>query len=446
MINSTKNRNVGEIMFSQIDSKECICGKEHSFSSKVVIEKGAIKKLPFILEKMNLRSAFVIADKNTYSAAGEEVTEILDNAGIKNEKYVFLKENLEPNETNVGLAVMNFNPEYDVIIGVGSGVINDISKIVANVAGKKYIIVGTAPSMDGYASASSSMTMQGLKISLNSKCADVIVGDIDILSNAPIKMMISGLGDMLAKYVSICEWRISNLINGEYYCEDIAKLVRDSLEKCVDNAEGLLNRDTEGVKAVFEGLIICGAAMKFAGVSRPASGIEHYLSHIWDMRGVEFGLPVEFHGIQCAVGTLIAVKLYERIKSITPDRQKALDYVQTFDFSKWSEELRTFLGKGAESMIALEEKEGKYNLEKHKKRLDVIIEKWDDILKIINEELPPISDLHMLFDKVALPKSMEEIKIDKEILPKTFKSAKDIRDKYVLPRLCWDLGIIDEMI
>jgi len=186
--------------------------------------------------------------------------------------------------------------------------------------------------------------------------------------------------------------------------------------------------------------------MKFAGISRPASGIEHYLSHIWDMRGVEFGLPVEFHGIQCAVGTLIAVELYEKIKNIKPNKQKALSYAEAFDFSLWSDTLREFLGKGAESMIKLEEKEGKYNLEKHKKRLDVIIEKWDDILKIINEELPPISDLYMLFDKVGLPKSMEEIKIDKEILPKTFKSAKDIRDKYVLPRLCWDLGIIDEII
>lgn len=62
--------------------------------------------------------------------------------------------------------------------------------------------------------------------------------------------------------------------------------------------------DKKAVTAVFEGLILCGAAMKFAGVSRPASGIEHYLSHIWDMRGVEFGTPVELHGIQCAVGTL----------------------------------------------------------------------------------------------------------------------------------------------
>jgi len=433
-------------MFGNLSEKNCLCGKEHIFTSKVVTEKGAINKLPSILKEIGAGSAFVIADKNTYCAAGEKVSEVLEDSGIKTKNYVFSKENLEPDEGNVGLAVMNFDPTVDVVIGVGSGVINDISKIVANVTGKKYIIVGTAPSMDGYASATSSMMMEGLKISLNSKCADIIIGDIDVLCNAPIKMMISGLGDMLAKYVSICEWRISNLINGEYYCEDIANLVRDSLKKCVDNAEGLLNKDEGAVKSVFEGLIICGAAMKFAGLSRPASGIEHYLAHIWDMRGVEFGMPVELHGIQCAVGTLIAVKLYEKIRNITPDKQKGLKYAESFDFSKWSEELRVFLGKGAESMIALEEKEQKYSIESHKKRIEIILEKWDEILKIIDEELPEASKLEKLFDEVGLPKAMEEIEIDGKILPMTFKSAKDIRDKYILPRLCWDLGIIDEII
>ncbi len=432
-------------MLDIFNSSNCPCGKEHIFTSKVIIEKGAINNIPSIMEEMGLKSAFIIADKNTYSAAGEKVIETLEKSGIKTQNYIFMEDIIEPDESNVGLAVMNFKPQCDVVIGVGSGVINDIGKIVANVSGKKHIIVGTAPSMDGYASATSSMTMEGLKISLNSKCADVIVGDIDVLCNAPIKMMISGLGDMLAKYVSICEWRISNLINGEYYCEEIASLVRGSLKKCVDNAEGLLKRDENAVKAVFEGLIICGAAMKLAGLSRPASGIEHYLSHIWDMRGAEFGTPVEFHGIQCAVGTLIAVKLYEKIKKITPDRQKALNYVNNFDFSHWSAELRGFLGKGAESMIALEEKERKYNIESHKKRLDIITQKWDEILKIIDEELPLLSDLEKLFDKVGLPKTMEEIGIDNKLLPMTFKSAKDIRDKYVLPRLCWDLGIIDEI-
>ena len=433
-------------MFGNLKEKNCLCGKEHKFTSKIITEKGAINKLPLLLKELNVHNAFIIADKNTYSAAGEKVVNVLENNGIKTKKFIFINDIVEPDETNVGLAIMNFDPCADVVICVGSGLINDIGKIVANVSGKKYIIVGTAPSMDGYASATSSMTMQGLKVSLNSKCADVIIGDIDILCNAPTKMMISGLGDMLAKYVSICEWRISNLINGEYYCDDIATLVRASLKKCVDNAEGLLKRNEDAVKAVFEGLIICGAAMKFAGLSRPASGIEHYLSHIWDMRGVEFGTPVELHGIQCAVGTLIAVKLYDKIKNITPDKQKALKYAEDFDFAKWSNILREFLGNGAESMIVLEEKEQKYNTCSHKKRLDTIIGKWKEILKIIDDELPEVSCLEKLFDSVGLPKTMNEIGIEEEILPLTFKSAKDIRDKYVLPRLCWDLGVIDEIL
>lgn len=433
-------------MFEKVNKKNCKCGKEHIFTSKVITEKGAINKLPLILSELKANSAFIIADKNTYTIAGKSVVDILNKSGFGTYEYVFNNDILEPCEANVGLVLMNFNPKCDVVIGVGSGVINDICKIVANVSNKKYIIVATAPSMDGYASATSSMTMQGLKISLNSKCADVIIGDTDILCNAPIKMMISGLGDMIAKYISICEWRISNVINGEYYCEDIANLVRESLNKCVANAEKLLQRDENAVKAVFEGLILCGAAMKFAGVSRPASGIEHYLSHIWDMRGVEFNTPVDFHGIQCAVGTLISIKLYEKLKNITPNKEKALEYVNNFDFSAWSDALRDFLGKGAESMIALEAKEQKYNLEIHKKRLEIIIDKWDKIQNIINEELPTVDDATALFDKVGLPKTMGELGIPSDILPLTFKAAKDIRDKYVLPRLCWDLGIIDDII
>ena len=426
--------------------KKCKCGKEHTFESEVITGKGVINQLSEAVKKFNAKKVFLIADKNTFPAAGEKACKILKENEIKVFSYIYNKDCLEPNEENVGLAIMNFNSECDAVIGVGSGVINDISKIVANVTKKPYIIVATAPSMDGYASATSSMTMEGLKISLNSKCADVIIGDIDILCNAPIKMMISGLGDMLAKYISICEWRISGLITGEYYCESIAELVRQSLKKCVDNAEGLLKRDEESVKAVFDGLVICGAAMKFAGISRPASGIEHYLSHIWDMRGAEFKTPVEMHGIQCAVGTLIAVKLYEKIKNITPDKKKGLEYAQGFEYSEWSRELRDFLGKGAKSMIALEEKEEKYSVEKHKDRLEIIIDKWDEILNIINEELPSSEEITQLFDKIGLPKSMKEIGIDEKILPMTFKATKDIRDKYVLSRLCWDLGVIEEIL
>ena len=340
---------------------------------------------------------------------------------------------------------MNFDPCVDAVIAVGSGVINDISKIVANASGKTYIVVATAPSMDGYASATSSMSVKGLKASLASKCADVIVGDTEILRNAPMKMMLSGLGDMLAKYIAIAEWRISNIINGEPFNSDVADMVRDSLRRCVENADGLLARDKVAVEAVFEGLVLCGLAMKIAGTSRPASGIEHYLSHIWDMRGEEFGTPTELHGLQCAVGTYIAASLYEQIKITVPDKKAALEYVEAFDYSEWKVSLKDFLGKGADAMISLEEREGKYDKKKHKARLDKIVEKWDEILAVIGEEILPLEKLTALYRRVGLPTSMEEIGIDPEILPKTFKAAKDIRDKYVLPRLCFDLGIIEKM-
>ncbi len=428
-------------MMESLNGKMCGCGKLHTFTSKVVVGQGAISKLSQIVKDFNVKKAFVIADKNTYKVAGETVSRLLENNSFIVNSYVYGADNLEPDEANVGLAIMNFKTDSDIIIGVGSGVINDIGKIVAAVSNKPYIIVATAPSMDGYASATSSMTCDGLKISLPSKCADVIIGDTDILCAAPLKLLSSGVGDMLAKYVSICEWHISNLINGEYYCDEIAELVRKSLKKCIDNADGLLKRDKSAVASVFEGLVVCGAAMKYAGVSRPASGVEHYLSHIWDMRAVEFKTPCELHGIQCALGTAIALKMYEKVLTFTPNKALAIAKTEEFDYEMWSNELRKFLGKGAESMIALEEKEGKYNLTSHKKRLEVIINNWDKITQIIKEELPSSKDFEALLDKLGLPKTMQEIGLDENILPMTFKATKDIRDKYVLSRLCWDLGI-----
>lgn len=421
----------------------CKCGKQHIFTSEVIVKEGALSELPRLMKQYSAKKVFLVADKNTYAAAGKAVAEIVENEKVKVVKCIFEEDALEPDEHSVGRAIMYYEADCDVVIGVGSGVINDISKIVANVAGKPYIIVGTAPSMDGYASATSSMTRDGLKISLPSKCADVIIGDLDVLCQAPAKMMASGLGDMLAKYVSICEWRIANLITGEYYCEDIAQLVREALKRCTDNADGLLKRDNEAVKAVFEGLVIGGVAMAYAGVSRPASGVEHYFSHVWDMRGVEFGVPVDFHGIQCAMATYHAVKLYELVKKQKPDYEKASAYVAAFDQSAWEQTLRQFLGKGAEAMIALEKKEGKYRKDTHPARFNIIAENWDRILQIMDEELPSSEEIEKLLDTIGISKDLSAIGVDTECARTTFKATKDIRDKYVLSRLAWDLGILD---
>ncbi len=423
----------------------CECGKTHRADiDDVIIKSGAVNELPAVLSRYNAKKVFVVADVNTFDAAGKTVCELLDKNSIAYSKYIFPDKNLEPDEKAVGSVIMHFDNSCDIVVGVGSGVINDISKILCTTASRPYIIVGTAPSMDGYASATSSMARDGVKVSINSKCPNVIIGDIDIVKNAPVRMLQAGLGDMVAKYVGVCEWKIANTISGEYYCEKIATLVRTALKKCVDNADGLLKRDETAVAAVFEGLVITGLAMSYAGVSRPASGGEHYMSHVWDMRALEFGLSADLHGIQCALGTLYSARLYERLKSVTPDRQKALDYVNGFDFNEWADTLRKFLGSAAEPMIALEAKEQKYNKCAHKERLEIIINKWQDIVNAIDTEMPTGDTLKALLDKIGAPTTAKEIGVDPEILPLTLKATKDIRDKYVLSRLIWDLGVIDE--
>lgn len=424
----------------------CACGRIHRFDAEVVSGPGAVETLPRYLEKWGARKVFLLSDSNTWQAAGRRVYKIIADHGAACVSHCFPDRELEPDERAVGSAVTHFAWDCDLVVAVGSGVINDIGKTVAAMAKLHYIIVGTAPSMDGYASATSSMTRDGLKISLNTKGADVIIGDTDILRRAPLRLMQAGLGDMVAKYVSICEWRIAHVITGEYYCPEIAQLVRQALAQCVDRAEGLLRRDPEAVQAVFEGLVISGVAMNYAGLSRPASGVEHYVSHCLDMRGVEFGTPVSLHGIQCAIGTRIAVGLYEKLKTVTPDREKALAYVAGFDYDAWSDRLREFLGRGADSMIALERTERKYDKSLHAARLEKILDNWPEILRIIDQELPSQAEITALLDAIQCPKTLTEIENDETMIPMIFFCTKDIRDKYILSRLCWDLGILEEMV
>ena len=135
--------------------------------------------------------------------------------------------------------------------------------------------------MDGYASNSSSMVQNGLKVSLYNDCPIAIIADLDIMKNAPMRMLMAGLGDVLAKCVAIADWRIANIVVGEAYCEALADLMRYCVKKCLDSAQGLVQRDPEAVKGVVEGLVLSGVAMSFAGSSRPASGLETlFLAHV----------------------------------------------------------------------------------------------------------------------------------------------------------------------
>lgn len=431
-----------------LKSIPCDCGREHKTEiSEVISCRGAIEKLPDAIRGLGCKSPFMLCDSNTLRAAGERIAKILADAKIYGTYY--LPDTLSADEASTGNVLMHFvgsshNKKHDCIIAVGSGTIGDICKIIASAAAVPLITVATAPSMDGFASATSSMERNGVKVSVNTKCADVIIGDHDILAAAPIDLRLSGLGDMIAKYISIAEWQISNLINGEYYCEKIAQMIKNALQDCIDHAKGLIEGDPTSAGAVFDGLVLAGAAMAYAGCSRPASGIEHYFSHVWDMRGLEFGTPVSTHGFQCCVGTVLAAKVYDMLRSHTPNREKSTAELEKFDYEKYKDQLRALIGKGAKQMIMLEEEfEHKYNAEKCIARLDRIIEKWDEILEII-KSIPTEKELISLLDSIGAPTSLSHIGIDSGNIGDVFEATRDIRDKYVLSRLIFDLGLTQE--
>lgn len=424
----------------------CACGKTHAAHLKdALIAPGAVEHTAAFIKKYGGSRAYILADENTFAAAGEAVLRDLDANGIGYTLHRFGKERAEPDEKLIGSAVLHFDRACNCVLAVGSGVINDTAKIVAKMTGLPLITVATAPSMDGYASSTSSVVRDGLKVSVDSVCPTAIVGDLDILGKAPRHMILAGLGDMLAKYVSVCEWRIGRIVTGEYYCGDVAALIRAALGTCVENAGGILSGDPAAVKAVTEGLILSGIAADWAGVSRPVSGVEHYFSHVWDMRALEFGTPFDLHGIQCGIGTLYALKGYEALKKITPDPARARANFAAFDRETWARSLREFLGSAAEPMIAAAATADRYDPEKHERRLHNICARWEDILAVIEEELPAAGTLKNLLEDLGAPCTPARIGLPDGEIPATFRATLDIRDKYILSTLAWDLGILDDI-
>ncbi|MBQ3141329.1 MAG: sn-glycerol-1-phosphate dehydrogenase [Clostridia bacterium] len=424
---------------------DCTCGKPHRSDLKhVVIECGAIGRLPELLRECGAKKPFLLSGPATFAAAGDRVCVALEKTGFEYSKYVFPASPVLPTEHSVGSAVMHFDHSCDVIVGIGSGVINDIGKLLAKISGKRYLIVATAPSMDGYASGSSSMERDGLKVSLDSTAAWAVIGDLDVLCAAPMKMLQAGLGDMLAKYVSLCEWELAHVIVDEYYCPAVAQLVRCGLKKCADAAPLLMQRDPEAVKAVMEGMVLAGLTMNYAGISRPASGMEHYFSHIWDMRGLAFGTKTDLHGIQCGIATLLSLKVYEHIRSLTPDAEAAKRAVSAFDFADWSSKLRAFIGEGAEAMIAGESKEHKYDPALHAARIERIVKNWPRICSVI-DAMPTYGEVLAVMQAAGAPTDAGNLQLTQEQVRITMTMSKDIRDKYIGSRLLWDLGVLDQV-
>jgi len=423
----------------------CSCGKVHRVSLRYVdIAQGAINRIPEMLHKTGVTKPFLIADLCTYEAAGRRVSEILDASHIPFAKYIFQVERPESNECAVGLAAMAFDTSCDGILAVGSGSIGDISKIIARLSGNPLITIATAPSMDGFASPTCSNIVSGLKSTVPGVCPIAIIGDLDVLCSAPTRMLQAGLGDMAAKPNALLEWRLSNLINGEYYCGNVASLMRKSAYQCLSSASGLMNRDPQAVTHIMEGLVMSGIAMAFADTTRPASGIDHYFSHIWDMLALQRGELPDLHGIQVGIGTIYSIQIYEMIKQQKPDSHKSRSCMNEFDWQRWQQSIREFLPSAADSIIRQAAAENRFDSQKHASRFQTISQHWDEIVQIIADDLPDLHTVRSQLQSAGAPVSAQEIGISPEILKRTFLTTKDLRNKYMASSLLWDMGLLEE--
>lgn len=306
---------------------DCSCGRHHSLPIKrIAIGKGAINELPDVAGAFKGKQIYMMSDNNTWKAAGEKAYGLLTEDGFEVKSYRFETgdEILIPDELAVGRMLMEMPLNTALIVSVGSGTLNDMAKFLSSRTGIPYIIVCTAPSMDGYVADGSPLICGGRKISFVATLAYGVVGDTDIMKEAPMHMIHAGLGDVLGKLTAVADWSLAVEVINEYRCDTCVKLVEEGLKRCIDNAKYLRDRNEEAILTLIEALTLTGVTMALVGVSRPASGAEHMLSHYWEMDFIARGKFPELHGVKVGIATPIIAEVFEILGDDIPKETKKL--------------------------------------------------------------------------------------------------------------------------
>lgn len=299
-------------------SFECVCGRRHRIDMKQIRSgAGAIQKLPevtapFLRQEKN--TVLLICDQTTWEVAGREADRILRDAGQKTKVVVLSTKDypiLIPDETALGTVLVHVTEDVGLLIGVGSGTISDLTKFVSYQTGRDSVVVGTAPSMDGYASMNAAFVIAGHKITYPAHYHYCVVADTATMKNAPMEMLRAGYGDIVGKYTALSDWRLTKAVNDEHYCAVTAKLVQNAVDLCVANTERYFRREEDAVERMNEALILTGISMGITGYTRPASGSEHHLSHYWELDAIEKGIPHPLHGNSVGLASIASAEVYD---------------------------------------------------------------------------------------------------------------------------------------
>lgn len=259
-----------------------------------------------------------------------------------------------------------------------------------------------------------------MKITVNARPPKAVIADTDALKNAPVEMLQAGYGDIIGKYSCLNDWKLSALINEEYFCQTIYDMTYETTQRVEGLGEGILQRKPESAEALMKALIDVGVAMSYVGNSRPASGSEHHLSHYFEITGILNGEEYFSHGIDVAYSSVVTARLRQQILKMQPVRRP-------FNRKQWERDIREIYGLIAEDIADLQDKLGWYL----KDDSEVISVKWQQIRDVLSESPTPEQFKEKLakagLDFGEFEKLYGKKKIDQGIL-----YAKDLKDRYTV--------------
>ena len=412
--------------------------------------EGAMERLPKMLEALFPgKKVVIVADDNTYNAAGRKVCGILDAAGTQMEdSFIFKDPDLYAEWSYLQLLEAYLKERDAVPVAVGSGVINDLTKLASHHLGRRYVIVGTAASMDGYTAYGASITYEGNKQTFDCPAPLGVVFDPAVAAKAPAGMSASGYADLLAKIPAGADWIISDAVGSEAIDDFAFGLVQKNLRKALSDPAAVADGDVEATGMLADGLIMSGFAMQAISSSRPASGTDHQFSHFWDMEGLCYNGRHVSHGFKVGIGTMVSTACLEFLISKDLTRLDIDACVAAWPTWEAQEAYirKIFEGKPGHLARGLAESRAKYcGPEGIRCQLNAIVAVWPELRERIREQIIPFDDVKEMLRLVGAPSRPEEIGVSKARLRDTFKCIPFMRNRYTGIDLIYRAGLLDEV-
>ena len=425
---------------------KCSCGRTHSTGLEgCTVGAGVLTSLVDYVEKYGFKKVYVACDEITYGIAGEKVINILHDANIDAKAHVFTGGRFIPNEESLGKLMIDAPRDLDLVVAVGTGSINDMCRFFSYQMNVPYAIVATAAPMDGFASSGAALMVDNIKQTIPAQTPLFIIGDTDILCGAPARMISAGLGDLLGKFTCLNDWRISKIVNDEYYCDTVVNLVKDCIENVLKNADKAASRDPKVIGDIMEGLVLTGVAMSFVGNSRPAAGCEHHLNHYWEAIEMQNGQIPVLHGIEVGLAEVVILKMTEFLRESRPDFDAAREKAKQYDQAAWEEKMKEVYGTASDAIIELEHESKKNDPEGRLKRIDKIEENWDEIVKLMNDYMPSAERMIEILKSLDAPYFPSQVGFSDEMLYNALVYGKENRARYTLLSMMGDLGVLEDL-